>query len=74
MKTAEETIEEFKKDFSELLAKYNAEICIRERSRGYYTEVVGIEFEFPTEWGADYTIIRDGFEFNIGTWANKDNI
>ena len=70
---AEQVTAEFKAEFAAMMAKYKAEICVRESTRGYYTSVDGIDVEFDGIYAEGETV-RPYFTVEFGTSETADSI
>jgi hypothetical protein len=63
---AEQVAAEFRAEFAAMMAKYKAEISVRECTSGYQTYAEGIDVDFDGIY-ADGTTVRPYFTVKFGT-------
>ena len=62
--------EEFRTKFHALLREYDVEMSVVEETKGYYTQVVGVNFFSYTKYGTDGEIVAESIDYTTGTWEN----
>ncbi len=62
--------EEFKAKFHALLREYDVEMQVVEETKGYYTQVVGVNFWSYTKYGTNGEVVAEGVDYTTGTWED----
>lgn len=65
MKTAKDIESEFRKDFKELLAKYNAEFDITDDGAVFGMQIGQVDISIPAVYGDDNDVITEFCEFKL---------
>jgi gamma-glutamyl:cysteine ligase YbdK (ATP-grasp superfamily) len=62
--------EEFKAKFHALLQEYDVEMSVVEETKGYHTQVVGVNFWSYTKYGTNGEVVAEGVDYTTGTWED----
>jgi hypothetical protein len=62
--------EEFKQKLHALLREYDVEMSVVEETKGYYTQVVGVNFYSYTKFGPDGEVVAEAVDYTTGTWED----